>query len=123
MNRRNLKLAGLLCLGIAAQSVVSSPIYASAATNITQQQSKVSGTISDGNEPIVGASVIVKGDKSKGTITDLDGNFSLDVAPGTTLVISYIGYKTVEVKAAAGMKITCCAAQRIGTGAANPCRG
>ena len=52
MNRRNLKLAGLLCLGIAAQSVVSSPIYASAATNITQQQSKVSGTISDGNEPI-----------------------------------------------------------------------
>ena len=106
MNRRNLKLAGLLCLSIAAQSVVSSPIYASAATNITQQQSKVSGTISDGNEPIVGASVIVKGDKSKGTITDLDGNFSLDVAPGTTLVISYIGYKTVEVKAAAGMKIT-----------------
>ena len=90
MNRRNLKLAGLLCLSIAAQSVVSSPIYASAATNITQQQSKVSGTISDGNEPIVGASVIVKGDKSKGTITDLDGNFSLDVAPGTTLVISYI---------------------------------
>ena len=106
MNRRNLKLAGLLCLSIAAQSVVSSPIYASAATNITQQQSKVSGTISDGNEPIVGASVIVKGDKSKGTITDLDGNFSLDVAPGTTLVISYIGYNTVEVKAAAGMKIT-----------------
>lgn len=106
MNRRNLKVAGLLCLGIATQSVVSSPLYASAATNITQQQSKVSGTVSDGVEPIVGASIVVKGDKSKGAITDLDGNSSLDVAPGTTLVVSYIGYKTIEVKAGANMKIT-----------------
>lgn len=106
MNRRNLKVAGLLCLGIATQSVVSSPLYASAVTNITQQQSKVSGTVSDGVEPIVGASIVVKGDKSKGAITDLDGNFSLDVAPGTTLVVSYIGYKTIEVKAGANMKIT-----------------
>lgn len=52
---------------------------------------KASGrvTSSDG-EPIIGASVIVKG-KGTGTITDLDGNFSLNVPSGTTLTISYIG--------------------------------
>lgn len=106
MNTLNLKLAGLLCIGIATATAVSTPLYASATTNISQQQSKVSGTITDGKEPIIGASVTVKGDKTKGTVTDMDGNFSLNVKPGTTLIISYIGYKTAEVKAAQGMKIT-----------------
>ena len=70
----------------------------------TQQAAKVIGTVTDGTEPIIGASVRVKG-KSQGTVTDLDGRFQLDVAPGTELVISYIGYKEVTVKATNGMKI------------------
>lgn len=47
-------------------------------------------------EPIIGASVMIKG-TSKGTITDLDGNFALDKAEDGTLVISYIGYVTQEI--------------------------
>ena len=75
-----------------------------------QQQNtiKVSGVVSDSEGPIIGASVIEKGVKNNGTITDMDGNFQLSVKPGATLVISYMGYKKVEVKAAAGkvMNIT-----------------
>src|SRR5574344_1355466 len=48
------------------------------------------------NEPIIGASVAVKG-TAKGTITGVDGSFSLTASPKATLVISYIGYTTVEV--------------------------
>lgn len=60
---------------------------------------KASGrvTSSDG-EPIIGASVIVKG-KGTGTITDLDGNFSLNVPSGTTLTISYIGCISQDIVA------------------------
>ena len=46
---------------------------------------------------------MVKG-KNQGTVTDMDGHFTLDVAPGTELVISYLGYQPKTVKAAAGMK-------------------
>ncbi len=55
---------------------------------------------------IIGASVIEKG-TSNGTVTDLDGNFTLMVSPGATLKISYVGSEPVEVKATeAPMKIT-----------------
>ena len=73
-------------------------------TNNVQQSAKVFGTVTDGTEPIIGASVKVKG-TSQGVVTDLDGRFSLDVEPGTELIISYIGYKDVEVKASANMHI------------------
>ena len=66
---------------------------------------KVKGVVTDPTgETVIGASVKVKG-TSQGTVTDFDGNFNLEVTPGTTLVISYIGYKTQEVKASANMKI------------------
>ena len=69
-----------------------------------QQAAKVFGTVTDGTEPVIGASVRVK-NGTQGTITDMDGNFKLDVAPGTELVISYVGYKDVTVKAGANMKV------------------
>ena len=47
-------------------------------------------------EPIIGATVRVKG-KSEGTVSDFDGNFSLDVTGDNTLQISYIGYQTQEL--------------------------
>ncbi len=55
-------------------------------------------------EPIIGASILEKG-TSNGTITDFDGNFTLNVATGATLVISYMGYQTVEMPAKANMVI------------------
>ncbi|WP_108422627.1 SusC/RagA family TonB-linked outer membrane protein [Flagellimonas amoyensis] len=56
----------------------------------------VSGTVSDGNGPLPGASVLVKG-TTNGTQTDFDGNYTLNNIDGSaTLVFSYIGYKTVE---------------------------
>ncbi len=69
---------------------------------MTYGQTKVRGTvIDDTNTPVVGASVTVKGLSSqKGTLTDAQGNFSLTVpADHTTLIISYVGMKTQEVKA------------------------
>ena len=80
-------------------------IHAAAASEITpsvtiqQQVGKLQGTVVDGNgEPVIGATVKVKGAKG-GTVTDLDGHFSLDASKGATLEVSYIGYKTISVKA------------------------
>lgn len=61
--------------------------------------------VDESGEPIIGASVFQKG-SSKGAVSDLDGAFKLAQVPeGSTITISYIGYKTVEAKAAAGMRI------------------
>ncbi len=70
------------------------------------QQIRVKGHIKDTeNEPVIGANVSVPG-TSTGTITDVDGNFSLSVEQGATLTISFIGYKTVTAKATPIMDIT-----------------
>lgn len=66
------------------------------------QKKSVSGTVTDSsNEPIIGASILEKG-TSNGTITDIDGNFQLNVSPNSLLVISYVGYQPETVKAGAG---------------------
>ena len=69
------------------------------ASNTTNQQSKlVKGTIVDATGmPVIGANVMVKG-TTNGTITDMDGKFSLDVDEGATLVVSYIGFANQEIK-------------------------
>lgn len=72
-------------------------------TMVSAQQVNVSGVIKDATgETVIGASVMVKGTKT-GTVTDFDGKFHVECTPGATLVISYIGYQTQEVKAADGM--------------------
>ena len=64
-------------------------------------QQKVTGKVKDSSgEPVIGASVVVKGNNTMGTITDFDGNFTLDVPAKSVLVISYIGYVTQEVPTA-----------------------
>ena len=61
------------------------------------QSITVTGVVNDDNGvPLPGASVVVKG-TTTGTVTDFDGNYSIEVDPGAILVFSYIGYKTVEV--------------------------
>ena len=70
---------------------------------VQQQKQSVSGVVKDSTgEPVIGANIREKGNPSNGTITDIDGNFSIKVNPDATLEISFIGYKTVEVKAVAG---------------------
>ena len=78
-----------------SENYVTESIAVSA--DIMQQKSKtVVGTVTDNGEPIIGASVVVK-NAGKGVITDMDGNFKLDVPVGATIVISYVGYDSKEI--------------------------
>ena len=64
----------------------------------SQKTKKITGTVTDTKgEPVIGASVLVKG-AGTGTVTDVDGNFTLDAPADALLAVSYIGYKTQEVK-------------------------
>lgn len=65
---------------------------------LTQAQ-EVTGTVSDANGPLPGASVVVQG-TTTGTQTDFDGNYTIAVNEGATLVFSYIGFKTAEIEVA-----------------------
>lgn len=73
---------------------------------IVAQTTKASGTVVDDNgEPVISASVVVKG-TTVGTVTDLDGKFSINVPDGkNTLVFTLVGMKSVEAKAASNMNI------------------
>lgn len=65
---------------------------------IAQQKKTITGVVTDDlGEPIIGANVIEKG-TTNGIITDIDGKFTLEVAPGAVVQVSYIGYNTQEVK-------------------------
>ena len=86
--------------GIATRLAV--PTMAQAVSNQTET---VTGKVTDGSEPIIGASVMVKGTKGAGAVTDLDGNFELNVKPGTLIEVSYVGYKSQVLKARKGMTI------------------
>ena len=64
----------------------------------------VKGTVSDAAGPLIGATIKVAG-TTNGTVTDFEGNFSIQCAPGATLEISYVGYKTKSMKAQNGMSV------------------
>ncbi|MBR4365014.1 MAG: SusC/RagA family TonB-linked outer membrane protein, partial [Prevotella sp.] len=69
------------------------------------QKQNFSGTVIDAmGEPVIGASVVQKG-TSNGAITDLDGQFTISAEPGATLVISFVGYTTQELKASPNMRV------------------
>ena len=92
--------AGLLLLcasPLPVQAVGATSIY----SEIVQQTGKIKGTVVDeSGEPIIGATVVVKG-TTNGTVTDFDGNFEVDAKVGDLLDISYVGYKSQQVKATA----------------------
>lgn len=72
---------------------------------VMAQTADVSGKVIDEQgEPVIGASVVQKG-TSNGTVTDIDGNFTFTAPQSATLVVSYVGYKSVEVKAGVGIKV------------------
>lgn len=72
---------------------------------VVQQNSKVKGTVKDAHgEPVIGANVTVVG-TSSGSITDMDGNFSVDAAPGAKIKVSFIGYKDQIVTVRKGISL------------------
>lgn len=80
---------------LAANETLSNPKV----ENVQQNEVTVKGVVKDANgEAIIGASVIEKGNAKNGTVTDLDGNYTLKVKRGATLTISYIGYISQETK-------------------------
>lgn len=95
--RKSVLLVGALAslgLSYTTEALATSPNFA---VNSVQQSKKVTGNVSDAEGPIIGASVVEKGNAGNGTVTDLDGNFSLNVKPGSTIVITYIGYQKQEI--------------------------
>ena len=71
---------------------------------IMYAQSEIKGTVNDAMGPVIGATVMEKG-TSNGTVTDFDGNFTIKVEAGKTLVFSYIGYLSQELPAQDGMQV------------------
>ena len=78
------------------QKLLTCLLLIATSISLMAQNVTVSGVVSDQMGPVIGASVFEKG-TTNGTVTDLDGNFSLSVRPGSVLVISSIGYTTQEI--------------------------
>lgn len=105
MNKKTL-LLGLLLAGM-----MWTPTAALADTSSRMEKAmvgpddhEVTGTVEDADGPLIGATVKVVG-ASKGTVTDMDGKFVLKCNPGDMLEVSYVGYASVQSKAARGMKV------------------
>lgn len=92
-----------LSLAFAAPSFASDSMPVKAETNqISQNGKTITGKVTDSQgEPMIGVTIFLKSDPGKGTITDIDGKYSIDVPAGTELVFSSIGYvkQTLKVKA------------------------
>ena len=98
MNRKFRKTALLMsAMALLGLGYSSNANAAGAPQEIQQATKKVSGTVVDAQGPVIGASVVEKG-TTNGTVTDFDGNFSLNVKEGATIVVSFIGYETQEIK-------------------------
>ena len=75
--------------------------------SFAQDFTGILGTVIDENgDPVIGATVVEKAQPQNATITNIDGQFAIKVAEGTSLVISYVGYQTIEVKAKNQMSVT-----------------
>ena len=98
MNKKIRKTALLMGVMALLGLGYSSNAYAAGdVQNVQQATKKITGTVVDAQGPVIGASVMEKG-TTNGTVTDFDGNFTLNVNPGATIVLSYIGYETQEIK-------------------------
>ena len=98
MNRKFRKTALLMsAMALLGLGYSSNANAAESPQEVQQATKKITGTVVDAQGPVIGASVVEKG-TTNGTVTDLDGNFSLNVNPGATIVLSFIGYETQEIK-------------------------
>ena len=96
-----------LCVGLCLFGIISAQQAWAATESVAsvQQSRQASGRVADSQGPLIGATVMEKG-TNNGTVTDFNGNFTLSVKSGATLVISYVGYETQEVKAGENLNIT-----------------
>lgn len=106
-HNRKAMFALLLCTGfIATHPMPVQADLAEASVASVQQQRQASGVVKDAmGEPVIGATVLEKG-TTNGTITDIDGKFSLNVKAGAVIEISYIGYVTQTLTAGPNMNVT-----------------
>ena len=95
-----------LCVGLCFLGILSAQEASAVTESVTsvQQTKQATGRVSDSQGPLIGATVMEKG-TSNGTVTDFNGNFSLNVKPGATLVISYVGYESQEIKAGDNLRV------------------
>ena len=94
-------------MGLAITAGCGIPVQTMAADSTHEvaevQQSKVvKGHVVDSEGPLIGATVLVKGTKNS-AVTDANGNFTVTAKPGATIIISYVGYNTLEVSADANL--------------------
>lgn len=101
--------AGWVALTFATGFLTLTPATATAGTgtngimSVQQQQMRISGVVKDAKgEPVIGATISAKG-VAANAVTDIDGRYSLQVAPGTVLQITYVGFKTQTITVRAGV--------------------
>ena len=109
MNKTSIKKT-VLILAMSGSALVGPPQWgwssASAEVTSTQQSKAIRGSVVDEKgEPIIGASIVVVGKEGTGTISDLDGNFTLSAPAGTRVKISYVGCQPQTVTLKEGMRI------------------
>ena len=110
MNKNKVLKSSVLPLALCLTTMTFSPTLVSKAiaeVQNVQQGELVKGTIVDDlGEPVIGASVVVVGGNATlGTVSDMDGNFAIKVKPGSKIKISYLGFKDVIIPAKTGMKV------------------
>ena len=95
-----------MCVGLCFLGMICAQQVSAASEKVAavQQTRQASGHVEDSQGPLIGATVMEKG-TNNGTVTDFDGNFSLNVQPGATLVISYVGYESMEIKAGDNVQV------------------
>ncbi len=99
VNLRKINCLIVLCsfFGVTSTTQAATEPVGTPSIEEVQQSKKVTGKVRDSEGELIGATVMEKG-TSNGVITDYDGNFSIDVNPNATLVISYVGYVTQEIR-------------------------
>ena len=98
-------LAGVLGMTSIPSSAIPTGMADVSLPTIAQQTAKIKGKVLDARsrESVIGANVVVKG-TTNGSITNFDGEYELTAPIGSTLSISFIGYKSIEVKATGGLQ-------------------
>ena len=96
MNKKVLTYCILLSVFYPVSNIYGNEAVLSPRSNVVSQQGNIKGIVNDAMGPIVGATIIIKG-TTVGTVTDMDGNFTLPLKKGDVIQISYVGYITQEV--------------------------
>ena len=107
VNSKLLTAVAISALFLGSGSVMATQTMSAGSHGVLEQMQTISATVTvvdTKGEPIIGANVIEKG-TTNGGITDLDGKFKMNVKPGATIQVSFVGYTTQEVKAASTLRV------------------